>query len=119
MDAQTIVSILAALVAGGVGKWVLDAVNQHRQGFISVKKSETENQIAQNEQAVKIYNSVIEQIRKDVESLEKKCEELEKQYLTTREENAQLKAELFNLKSMIVGTCNIDSCQIKTFLNKK
>ena len=87
MDAQTIVSILAALVAGGVGKWVLDAVNQHRQGFISVKKSETENQIAQNEQAVKIYNSVIEQIRKDVESLEKKCEELEKQYYSNNKTN--------------------------------
>lgn len=116
MDAQNIVAVLVALIAGGVGKWVLDAVAQHRQGNITVKKNEIENQIAQNEQAVKIYNVVIEQVRKDLESLEKKCDELEKQYLSTREENAQLKAELYNLKSMITNTCSVPNCQIKPLI---
>lgn len=118
MDAQSIVGILVALVAGGVGKWILDAFAQHRQGMIIVKKSDTDNQIAQNEQAVKIYNSVIEQIRKDVETLEKKCDELEKQYLAAREENAFLKAELNNLKNLVVGTCTVPNCQIKPLITK-
>jgi peptidoglycan hydrolase CwlO-like protein len=118
MDIQTIVSVLVALVAGGVGKWILDAVAQHRAGNISVNKSNVENKISENEQAIKIYNDVIKQIKDELTNLDKKCEDLEKQYLETREENAILKAELSNLKRMVAGACRVDACPIKPLIVK-
>ena len=129
MDMSTVptwATVLAVLLGGGVGAFILNLYNARNKNNLDTNKQvsdssmadnklKTELRISENEQAFKIYKDLLDNLRKDVSKMTDDMSKLEDERLKYREENASLKAEIRAMQREIDGLkLQIEKNSLKT-----
>ncbi|MFQ3675271.1 MAG: hypothetical protein SNJ64_01855 [Endomicrobiia bacterium] len=93
----SITAIIASIVGG-----LSALISAYFSGFLSLQKEKNSYNIAANEQAFKLYKSLVESLSKDIEMMKISYDKIENNYILCREENARLKENIKFLENKIL-----------------
>lgn len=87
---EVIVGIITAIAGAGI--------TSYWNGIINARKEKANEKLANNEQALDMYRSLLQRTDKMVDELSDDIDELNKQHMACREENVLLKEKLKSCK---------------------
>ena len=109
MDYTAIVALVVGL-ASGLLPTIVKFVNELRKGKDESNTTNNGQVIANNEQAMRFYKELLENLQKELKEIKLNQDELEKLHLAARESNAELRSENKFLKEKYEALKHHDSC---------